>query len=183
MRFFCIISLTLLVLPLTAAGQERAVYHQVIVSAPIDSVWTAWTTTEGVQSFFAPSANIGLRVDGPYEIFFNPYGEQGLRGADGMRILAFQDQRMLAFTWNAPPSLPEARKQRTHVIVRFHPQSSSSTKVTLYHDGWGEGGEWDAAFTYFDGAWPKVLANLQKRFASGPIDWAPFLEQLRKSER
>ena len=35
-----------------------------------------------------------------------------------MRILAFQEKKMLSFTWNAP-SLPEARKQRTHVTLRF----------------------------------------------------------------
>jgi uncharacterized protein YndB with AHSA1/START domain len=96
-----------------------------------------------------------------------------------MRILAFQERRMLAFTWNAPPSLPEARKQRTHVVVRFETAGDTVTTVHIHHDGWGTGGEWDKAFVYFSQAWPKVLANLEKRFASGPLDWTPWLEQMR----
>jgi hypothetical protein len=35
----------------------------------------------------------------------------------------------------------------------------------------GRGGEWDEAFTYFQGAWTFVAAALQHRFAAGPIDW------------
>jgi len=45
--------------------------------------------------------------------------------------------------------------------------------VALVHDGWGEGGEWDAAFAYFERAWPRVvLPRLRYRFEYGPIDWA-----------
>lgn len=46
-----------------------------------------------------------------------------------------------------------------------------------------EKGEWDGAFASFDGASPKILGNLQKRFVTGPIDWAPLMEQLRKSAK
>ena len=49
----------------------------------------------------------------------NPFAVPGLKGADDMRIIGFQEKKMLTFTWNAPPSLPEARKQRSVVIVRF----------------------------------------------------------------
>ena len=45
--------------------------------------------------------------------------------------------------------------------------------------GWGEGGQWDESFKYFDGAWTRVLANLQKRFAEGPIDWTAFLKSMK----
>lgn len=45
--------------------------------------------------------------------------------------------------------------------------------VTLIHTGWGEGGEWDDAFTYFERAWGDiVLHRLQHRFENGPVDWS-----------
>ncbi len=74
---------------------------------------------------------------------------------------------MLTFTWNAPPHLPEARAQRTYVTVRLKPIGDNETLVTLHHGGWGDGGQWDQAYAYFDKAWGNVLANLQKRFAEG----------------
>ena len=53
--------------------------------------------------------------------------------------------------------------------------------MTLFHGGWGDGGQWDQAYAYFDRAWGNVLANLQKRFAEAkPYDWAPWLAQLRE---
>jgi hypothetical protein len=45
--------------------------------------------------------------------------------------------------------------------------------------GWGEGGQWDQAYAYFDRAWGHVLANLVKRWETGqPIDWRDWLARL-----
>ena len=149
---------------------ERCIELEVIVDARVEEVWRAWTTTEGVKGFFAPDANIELRVGGPFEIFFDPSKPPGDRGADGMEIIGFQPNRMLSFTWNAPWEFPEARKQRTVVIIRLEPLPVERTRVTLRHLAWGVGGEWDQTFYYFSQAWPRVLENLQRRFSEGPIN-------------
>lgn len=158
---------------LPALASERALDKSVVVPAGVQAVWQAWTTTEGVTSFMAPAADIELRVGGAYRIYFDPGAEPGQRGADDMRILGLQPMRMLSFDWNAPPSLPQARQQRTFVVVRLHPVDERSTRVTLHHTGWGDGGEWDQAYTYFDRAWTHVLAALKTRFETGPKDWKP----------
>jgi uncharacterized protein YndB with AHSA1/START domain len=162
-----------------SAAPERMIEKQVTVPAPIEDVWNAWTTTEGIKSFFAPDARVEARVGGPFEVYMNPYAPAGLKGADDMRFLAVQKPSMVSFTWNAPPSQPEIRAQRTVVIVRLKPVSEKETEVTIHHVGWGEGEKWDATYAYFDKAWGNVLANLQKRFREGPVDFAPFLEQLK----
>lgn len=164
-----------------AQAAERAIDKDVVVPAPMEQVWAAWTTREGITSFFAPDAKIEPRVGGAFEIYINPFAEPGLEGADEMRFMALQPPRMLSFTWNAPPSLPEVRAQRTFVVVRLEPVSERETRVTLHHTGWGDGGEWDKAYAYFDRAWGNVLANLKKRFESGPVDWTAWLEQMRKA--
>ena len=53
------------------------------------------------------------------------------------------------------------------MVVRIHPVSERETRVTLHHTGWGDGGEWDQAYAYFDRAWGNVLGNLKKRFETG----------------
>ena len=164
-----------------ARAAERALDKEVLVAASVDQLWDAWTTREGITSFFSPDARIDGRVGGAFQIYMDPGAEPGLKGADDMRYLALQPKRMLSFDWNAPPHLAEARQQRTFVIVRFEPASEQSTKVTLHHVGWGDGGEWDETFAYFDRAWGFVLANLKLRFEKGPMDWKPWLEQLQKA--
>jgi uncharacterized protein YndB with AHSA1/START domain len=159
---------------------ERAVEKEVVVAASVDQVWEAWTTREGIISFFAPDARIDPRPGGAFQIYIDPTAAQGMKGADDMRYLALQPKTMLSFDWNAPPHLPQARAQRTVVIVRLAPVGDAQTRVRLHHTGWGEGGEWDQAYAYFDRAWGGVLGNLKKRFDSGPLDWTEWLAQLRK---
>ena len=180
MKFFngFLILAALLASTVTIA-EEHAIDEKITVKANVDDVWKVWTTTEGIKTFFAPDAKVVLRVDGPFEIYMNPFGAPGMKGADDMRIIGFQENKMLSFTWNAPPSLPEARKQRSIVIVRLISRGDALTDVTIHHVGWGEGGEWDKAYDYFSKAWPNVLKNLKKRFDDGPVDWKPWLLQLK----
>lgn len=163
-----------------AAATERAIDKEVIVQATLDEAWAAWTTREGIGSFFAPEAEIEARVDGAFHIHFDPTAPPGMKGADEMRIMALQPKKMISFDWNAPPSLPEVRPQRTFVVVRLEPLGERETRVSLHHTGWGDGGEWDKAYAYFDRAWAHVLANLKKRFESGPVDWTEWMAQLRR---
>jgi uncharacterized protein YndB with AHSA1/START domain len=150
----------------------RAILGDVVVEAPVADVWEAWTTEPGIRSFFAPDCHIEPRVDGLYEIFFDSSVAPGSRGSEGMRILAFEPGRMLAFTWNAPPHLPHVRNQRTSVVLRFFDLDGRRTRVTLRHGGWGEGDEWNQAFAYFERAWNDVvLPRLVHRFSVGPVDW------------
>jgi len=97
----------------------KTVCAEVIVNAGLEDVWEAWTTEEGVKTFLAPA---------------------GERGGEGNRVMAIQPMEMFSFTWNAPPTLPGVRDQRTHVTLRFFPEGGR-TKVTLYHGGWGSGGQ------------------------------------------
>ena len=167
-------------LPGAGGAAERAIDKEVVIAANVDQAWEAWTTREGIVSFFAPDAVIEPRVGGAFHIHIDPTAPPGMKGADDMRFLALQPKKMISFDWNAPPSLPQARAQRTFVIVRFEPVNERETRVSLHHTGWGDGGEWDKAFAYFDRAWGNVLANLKKRFDSGPQDWTEWLNQLRR---
>ena len=166
-------------LALSCAGAaERAIEKEVLINATVDQAWEAWTTRAGIVSFLAPDARVDAWVGGAFQIYFDPGAAAGMKGADEMRFLALQPKKMISFDWNAPPSLPEARTQRTFVVVRLIPAGDSTTRVTLHHTGWGDGGEWDKAFSYFDRSWGGVLANLKQRFESGPRDWTAWLEQL-----
>ncbi|MCC7216069.1 MAG: SRPBCC domain-containing protein [Burkholderiales bacterium] len=160
---------------------ERAIVKEVVVAATPQQVWDAWTTRAGITSFFAPDARVEAKVGGAFHVYIDPLAEPGLKGADDMRFMALQPPKMLSFDWNAPPSLPEVRKQRTFVVVRIEPVADARTRVTLTHTGWGDGGEWDKAHAYFDRAWGNVLANLGKRFETGPVDWTEWLDMLRKA--
>ena len=134
-----------------AYSTEPAIDISVEVKAPVSAVWLAWTTSDGITSFFAPEAHIDAKPDGAFHVYMDPYGKPGLKGADTMQVLAVDPEKLLSFTWNAPPHLPQARAQRTVVILRFVP-AGDNTELTLSHLGWGNSGEWPKARAYFEKA-------------------------------
>ncbi|HEX7435458.1 MAG TPA: SRPBCC domain-containing protein [Caldimonas sp.] len=164
-----------------ARAEERAIDKEIVVAAPIDAVWQTWTSKAGIESFFAPEAEVDPRVGGAFHVHMDPLAQPGMKGADDMRFMALQRPTMLTFDWNAPPSLPEARAQRTFVVVRLADIDGTSTRVTVHHTGWGSGGEWDKTYLYFDRAWGFVLGNLKKRYDVGPQDWTEWMAGLRKA--
>ncbi|MGH7612611.1 MAG: SRPBCC family protein [Gemmatimonadales bacterium] len=161
---------------------SRAIRYRIDVPAPLDRVWHAWTTVPGLREWFARDAVVELAALGRFEILFMPENPPGQRGAENNLILAVQPQRFLSFTWDAPPSNPEARRQRTSVALRFQSLGPTQTRVWFEQTGWGEGGSWDVAFDYFTEVWAGVLAQLRYRFTNGPLDWdrPPTSEQLTR---
>src|SRR5262245_19782155 len=78
---------------------DKTIRLEIVVNASAEKVWRAWTTREGIRSFFAPDCEIDLRVLGKYDILFAPSAPVGLRGAEGNLLLAIQREKMLSFTW------------------------------------------------------------------------------------
>lgn len=148
---------------------ERALHKSVTVPAPVYDVWWAWTTDAGLRCWLLDDSHVELRVGGPYELYFDADGPTGQRGSEGCQVLAIQAPTMLSFTWNAPPHLVDARAQRTVVLLRLRPDGNDEgTHVQLTHVGWGDGGQWDAAFAYFDTAWDRVCERLHAYFSEQP---------------
>ncbi len=167
-----------------AHADERVLRKETTVDATRAEVWATWTTVDGVKSFFAPDADIELKLGGKYEIYFMPDAPAGDRGADGCTVLSYLAPEMLAFTWNAPPSIPELRaaQARTQVVLRFDELEPGKTRVRLTQHGFSEGEDWDLYYTYFDNAWGKVLTWLKDRFASDkPRPPVPLTKPTRKS--
>jgi uncharacterized protein YndB with AHSA1/START domain len=164
-----------------AEAYAPIVVEMVVPASPAE-VWAAWTTNEGIRSFFAPGSNVELKIGGPFEIYFAPDAPPGSRGADDCRILSYLPNEMLSFSWNAPPYYPKARAAgHTWVVLQFKPVENGHTHVRLTHLGWTERAaefaeiapEFAKVRAYFAKTWPRVLANLRQRFESGPIQWKP----------
>lgn len=151
---------------------ERSIVKERLVRADVHDVWTAWTTEEGVKTFFAPDAKVELRINGPYEMYFDPSAIIGQRGGEGVRILSYLPKEMLSFEWNAPPQFQAVRNIKTWVVVQFESNSPNETSVRLTHCGWRDSSPWDEVYRYFDRAWDIVMDRLQKRFDEGPIEWS-----------
>ncbi|RAL25107.1 hypothetical protein DL240_02520 [Lujinxingia litoralis] len=163
---------------LAAEGDAlEAIEVERIISAPRERVWSAWTRAQELGSWFGQDAQMELRIGGPFEIYFLD-ADQPARGGEGCRVLSYLPERMLSFTWNAPPDHP-TRQAHTWVVVTFETIKAAEgvTRVRLVHTGWpapsDEAGspsteDWASTYAYFQRAWPQVMTALE-RYLGGQV--------------
>lgn len=149
----------------------RQVIIETVVQAPRDVVWRHWTTLDGLRTLFISpqpplQGDVQLRANGPYELYFLADAQFDMRGTEGSRILAYDEGRMLSFTWRNTPQWPAVRPYYTHVIVTLEDAEPGATRVRLVQSGFASGSDWDATYAYFAEAWARVLGRLQARYAS-----------------
>jgi uncharacterized protein YndB with AHSA1/START domain len=138
-----------------------------VIGAPVAEVWQAWTTPDGIESFFAPkAASVEPWPGGGFELWFAVDAPEGSRGSEGCKVHSVKPMEQFVFEWNAPPTIPVIRPLRTLVYLDFKPLPDNRTELTLRNFGYGDGEDWARSRAYFARAWSAVMANLEKRFAS-----------------
>ncbi len=150
-------------------SRARLIEVTAVIPASVGEVWRSWTTSEGMTAFIGAESEIDLSLGGKFEILFDESAPAGSRGSETCKVLGFLPERMLSFTWNAPPHFTNVRFIHTWVDVGFKPISAEQTEVTITHAGWDENlaahpefaEEWDGAFAYFENAWPRVMDALK----------------------
>jgi uncharacterized protein YndB with AHSA1/START domain len=154
-------------------SNDKNISFEFLLAAPVEIVYKVWTTKEGLESFFAPECRIDLKLLGDLHIHFFPENKEGQKGAEDEKIISFEENKMLSFTWGFPPSIINLRNtQKTVVRLRFNDTGFGQTIVSFTQTGWGESDEWQLGYEYFCEAWGNVvLARLQYMFENGAIDW------------
>ncbi|MBZ5576010.1 MAG: SRPBCC domain-containing protein [Acidobacteriia bacterium] len=145
---------------------NKSLVFEVTVPAPVDAVWEAFATSQGLSTWLTPGAVVDLRKGGEWTAHY-PGGKTG-----GGTILAFTPKREMILSAMAPEQLSTVRAERTTATFQFAAGAGGSTAVRLVQTGWKEGAEWDQAYDYLAQGNAQLLETLRRRFVSGPIDWA-----------
>jgi uncharacterized protein YndB with AHSA1/START domain len=139
---------------------EKALRFEVVIPAPLDDVWAAFTTKAGLQTWLWSDCTVDLRPGGDWIVNY----------PGGGTIVSFDPRREVVIRAMAPEKFPEVRRQRTTATFRFE-SAGKDTRVTLLQTGWKDGKEWDEAYDYLAQGNAQLLGQLRYRFVKGPIDW------------
>ncbi len=150
---------------------ERTIVHEAVVPLSRAELWPLWTTRAGITKWLVDEAKIELRPGGAYEVYFLTDGPKGLQGSETCRVLSFVHERMVSFSWNAPPHLARTRWRHTWVVIELE-DAPGGTRVRVTHTGWPRSGlasepQWQETFAYFERAWGGVLGAIQTFAATG----------------
>ena len=141
--------------------------HEGVVEAPVEQVWAAFTTGEGLRSWLAPHAEIELRVGGLMRTNYNAQGQLGDPQTIENAILSFEPQRMISIKVSKAPAnfpFPNAVRQMWTVLY-FGSAGPSRTTVREVTLGFGTDSESQRMRDFFDQGNATTLSQLQRHFA------------------
>jgi uncharacterized protein YndB with AHSA1/START domain len=121
-------------------GEEAREEFNVEINANIDTVWHAFSTTDGLQSWVAPLADIDLKVGGKWRANYNAEGKLGDESTIVNTILSYDPKHMLVLKATGFPKgfkFVEAAKD-TWSVFYFEALSETKTKVTIVGLGYND---------------------------------------------
>ena len=135
-----------------APAEKPSFVNEGIVSAPIDEVWKAWSTSEGYRALGVALADVDLRVGGLIRSRYRADGILGDEQTIENEILAYEPPRMIAIRIHKTPAnfpFKEAWKH-TWTVVTLTPLDGNRTHLRVSSLGYGADPESQAMRRFFE---------------------------------
>jgi uncharacterized protein YndB with AHSA1/START domain len=146
--------------------------HEALIDAPIADVWTAISTPQGWMSWAVPIAWLSTDDPNILETSYDPGDKPGSPSTIQQRFTARIPGRLLAFrTIKAPQGFPHWETYREVSSVFELEPVGKQTRIRLTSIGYPPNEAGRTLIGFFTQGNSETLANLQKRFRDGPVDW------------
>lgn len=131
---------------------ELVLIQEFVVNVPVDSVWNAYTTKKGWESWAVSKAEIDFKINGLIQTNYNKDGEIGDESTITLHIKNYVPKRLLTLqaeiTKNFPAFMKEDEKDLYNVIL-FEELEPSKTKVTSYGIGYKNNEKYNSLMAFF----------------------------------
>lgn len=151
-RVIAISGVLLLTVAAATRADETRQINEGVIDAPVEEVWKAFATKEGLEKCVVAKADVKLCIGGWMKTHYSPQGELGDKGSIEHLILAYEPNRMLAYRCvKTPEKFPfkEAMKKNWTVIY-FEPLDAGKTKLRIVGCGYDSTEESRKMKQYFD---------------------------------
>jgi uncharacterized protein YndB with AHSA1/START domain len=149
---------------------QKIIQIRMELECDINHAFDLFTVNELLESWLPEKAEVGSKVGGKYELFWDPQNRE-INSTIGCKITSIEMDKFLSFEWKGPEmfqSFMNFCDPLTHVVVVFSSSSDNPKKTTLFifHSGWRNDPEWQKARDYFEKAWSGALTNLKEKLSS-----------------
>lgn len=157
----------------TEANGDRTLQLAIVVPASAKDAFAAFATAEGWKTWAVPFAVGEPRVGAVMETAYRLDAKPGDRGNIRNQFIAWLPERLVVFrNVQAPPDFPNPDLFAKVVsVVEFVPIGPASTRIVMSGVGYGPGPGFDELYRMFQGGNAWSLAQLKRRFETGPVDW------------
>jgi len=148
------------------AASVEPVVTEGIVNAPVEEVWKAFTTKQGIESWMVAKTEFELRVGATWRTSYSKESNLNDDAAIHHTILAYDPGRMLAFrTTKTPRNFPFPNAlPKTWNVVYFEPAGPGRTKVTTHMLGYEDNEESQKMRAFFETGNKTTMDSLVKKF-------------------
>lgn len=107
---------------------ESTIDHAVLIRAPRERVYDAFTTADGLAAWFTDGTTIDARPGGDIRLRWRDWGPDATSGEDGGPVLAATRPERFAFRWHG-----QARGYETTVEVDFEDRPGATVARLREH--------------------------------------------------
>ena len=154
-------------------ANELILIQEVSFSAPIEDVWSAYTTEEGWRAWAAPKAEVDLRVGGTIRTAYQ--GEIGGDNTNTLHIINYVPQRILTLRAELSSNWPEIMQKdadKLSNVILFDELSADVTRIQSYGIGYSDAPEYDQMMSFFIKANETLYQNLKAYLETGiRVEW------------
>jgi uncharacterized protein YndB with AHSA1/START domain len=148
----------------TTAGEERLI-SQGVIDAPVQTVWDAFVTKAGQESWNVAHAEIDLRVGGKMRTHYDPKGVLGDDGTIENAILSLDPGRMISIrVTKAPKKFPFPNAiQSVWTVIYFEEAGLGKTRITVVGLGYATDDESKKMRSFFQKGNDFTLKKLKEK--------------------
>jgi len=142
---------------------ELVLIQELTVKSPIDSVWKAYTTKKGWESWAVPIAEIDLKVGGYIKTNYNPQGKIGDSTTIKTHIINYVPKRLITLQAEITDNFPEFMKKEAkdfYNVIYFDELDNGHTNIKSFGIGYKNTPKYLALMRYFIPANEKTLMKL-----------------------
>jgi len=142
---------------------ELVLIQEFTVNSPIDSVWSAYTTKKGWESWAVPLAEIDLKVGGFIKTNYNKAGKIGDSTTIVTHIINYVPKKLITLQAEITDNFPEFMKKEAkdfYNVIYFDESEKGKTNVKSYGIGYKNNPKYLSLMEYFIPANEKLLMNL-----------------------
>lgn len=110
-----------------------ALSSELVVKAPLEKAWEAFTTKEGWESWFSDKVTSDFQVGSPLVMYFEGYGE------NTGTVVEREEHKSFAYQWHPGEGDWESRPVEEKTTVRFTIEPvDGGTKITMVESGFSK---------------------------------------------
>ncbi|MFD2561189.1 SRPBCC domain-containing protein [Aquimarina rubra] len=149
--------------------KELILIQEFMVNVPLDSVWNAYTTKNGWESWAVAIAEVDFKINGTIRTNYNKNGKIGDSTTINLKVVNYIPKKLITLQAELTNNFPDFMKKDEkdlYNIICFESLASKKTKVISYGIGYKNNPKYLSLMKFFisgnEMSYQQLIAYLEK---------------------